>query len=300
MIANLSKEVTARFKSALFVLSALSQQGPTVATKALELIQPQLQEGDTPPDFLSQIVAFGRMLRAAIERLVATDRKLYDANERDGKLRRERNALTAKITQLIRGLRATVLAQYLDPRLEALGLPPEPGREPVALMRQAELIGDRLSRGDVDEALGDSVFEIRYDPRPQAVQLKSLGEDLSSILEQMNHQKRGLDELVIAKGKHMSSYNDVFVRVARQFEDLCRFAGERELADRVRPSFSRPGRTLRDPEGGDSSPAEEATADRPGTDGDTPPEGGEPADVEADTEPEADADAASGTEPETV
>ena len=280
MAANLSIEVTTRMRSAWFVISALVRQGPMVATKVLEIIQRHLRESDAPPDFQSQIVVFARVLEAVLERLVDTDSALYDENERMGALRRERNALTDQIHLMVVGLRQTVRAQFTEPQLDGLGLQQPNGRDPVTLLRQAQLIADRLLHHDVGRALGESVFAIPYDPRPQARQLQALGRELSSTLERINHAQRTIDEILRDKRKVMSEYDQTFLRVARQFEDLCRFAGEKELADKVRPSASRPGRTLQDPDDGESSAPDEA-ADDGNAEAEAPPAGG--ADAEADT-----------------
>ena len=99
--------------------------------------------------------------------------------------------------------------------------------------------------------------------------------------------RRHLDELLVHKKKAVEEYDTLFVRVARQFEDQCRMAGLRELADKVRPSLTHRGETAIEPEEGQvpegdvnaasGSSTEDAAPTAPAEAGNTPSQASEAA-----------------------
>ncbi len=251
-MARLSIAITGKIRSALFVLSALSEQGPMIARLVTEKIAPSLGEDEAPPRFLDQIRALGRFLKTTLDLVVELDTLLVDENQLRAARYKDRDDQLLRLGRRLTGVRRLVAAHYVVPDLERLGLAGRNAREPVALKRQAERICERLRGDDLAQALGESTFDLDLEPEPYLERIEVSIAELSEAHEAYARSRRRVDEQRLRRKEAVREYNTAFVRIARQFEDLCRMAGLDDLAEKVRPSLTRRGETAVEPEGPES------------------------------------------------
>lgn len=248
MIAKLTKEVTERLKAFRSLRAAFAEQGPEVAAAVEGLAPPANRKlaadsgTDGPEDqgtVLATFETFGRSLQGSIDQVVAFDRQLFDLSSEESALRKIRDDALGFLGQRVVGLRRTVLGQYVDPNLDALGLRPPNPTEPLAFHRNVELIVGKLGGEDRHRLLGASLFETAHDPGVHTAELQGPNQRLGEALTGLATLKRRIDAVLVKKYAVLETYDREELRASRMFEDLCHFAGKPELAVRVRPTERR-------------------------------------------------------------
>ncbi len=263
MLVKTSKETTDREKSFVFLHSVFLLQGPSVARELVELCHPALQGDGGPseePDFLSVILGFSRALKESLGRLVTADEQHYAEKASYNAVLQQRDSLSRKLTGLIVALRRIILGSHEKPDLNRLGLEGDTAREPVPVLRQADRIVKIFAEGKLEALVGSPIFDdAPFEVKGRGDQLKAVADDLREVLQEVGDANRQTENAYLKKVEVTNAYDQLFTRAARTFEDWCRLVGRNELADRIRPSERRPGRTVQEPPEASEEASEEAT-----------------------------------------
>ena len=200
------------------------------------------------------------MLQGTLEKLVQADEVLFGLNARVEALRKRRDQKIQDLILLLASLRQSVTSHYVAPNLSQIGFEDRTARNLTPLFRQVDRIASSFEHEGLGDLLGATYFkQSSFNPSDHVAELKEEALTARVLSEQLGESRRELEAAVLAKQGLLEEYDRLEVRTARPFEDFCRLAGEKKLADRVRPKVRRSTPTPAPPE-------EPEDVDEPGVD----------------------------------
>ena len=251
-----SKMVTDRQKSANALAATLTKHAEKAHARFSDLVQPYLREGEQVPDLVFFQELLQRHLAAIRKELVAVDDLYHQERQDDQELRGIRDQAVSEIVSLLVRLRRVVQgACGAESYGKILGIEESVPRDPVVLQRYANLVKERLESGPLDGKT--PILEgVALDPTAWALLLEEPLSRLGQALDLLSGESRDTLDSQLEKNALMAGYDRAYRSGANILENVLRFVGLDELAERVRPSpYSRPTPAL--PEEGDGSrPAE--------------------------------------------
>jgi hypothetical protein len=262
MLAKTSKQSSDRTKTGRSLLAVLSVEGPKIAQLLVDLFSPHRLEGDPEPAFLGNLIAIGRKLKDAIDRVVSADNVLFAANAALDAARQRRDDHKQRLSRQVMSLRAACNALFVNLTVQHMGFDQRTAQDAAPLLIQADRIVEHF-RGD-DHAEAEYVFAgDDFDPKKYADQVAASAKELRDSLDDVAESVRHVEKTVQDKRALSESYDEIHLHGARIFESFCRLVGEDELADRVRPSEPRSARGQTEPETDGSKPAGPGEEDVP-------------------------------------
>ena len=270
------------------VAGAAKVQGPEIGGALREFLTPALQEGETPPDMAFVIELFGRQLRSFGDAMVKADAEHLAEIAAMADLRDASEQPTAHLKDNILSLRSTCQGLLGEDSLRSLGLDFNLAQNPRGVLRQAEIIQERLLGSD-EELTPERWVEGSLAREEMAKVFDQGIEDQRRIVGLLVEQGKKVDTAKVRKDQALGEFDRQYIPIARFLEAAFRAAGENELADRIRPTVRQLGRN-----NGEGEETTEPATNEPRVPTDSDTADSDASDSDASDSDAADSDAANG------
>lgn len=236
-----SKLVVDRERSSRSVQAISEAQLPAI-TKGIGLfLSPVMAEGETLPDVEVLVRLFLRKLATDTAGMMASDATdaLEDADLARGWTKHKETSAALRdelvdareIAMAVVGFEGATLLGFVGPTPEV----------PVAMERLAQTVAARLR--DKDRLPAPRSPKLTWDTEVIAAALDTAREACNAAAKVVSDEEREGQVSQEAKDGAIEGYDDSFRRAASLITILFEVAGHDALADKVRPSLKRPGRT---------------------------------------------------------
>ena len=242
---EVSKMVVDREKSSTKVVAAARTHAP----KAGAGMAAFLGEEYGPPTEKLMKASAGKLEKSTATMVAADEAHIAELDD-DAAFRTERDKSAKDIRVTCMDLRELTTTMFGAEYCKAIGYEGNTPEDPLMLHRLATRIVDRIEKVDMPKPRFEGMT---FDPTSWKKRLQAPADKLGTVLKKTATEDREAEQTIGAKDDAMTAYDDVFSKTAGLVSALLRIAGEEDLAQRVRPVKSRPGR-ISEPDAGDTLP----------------------------------------------
>ena len=232
---KLRKMVMQRAALCDLVVGAIQVQGPEIGAGLGSFLRPALGDGEELPDPGFTIQLYGRRLQAFCDAMVQADAEYLTQRALLSDLYRESEDATTQVKKTILSLRSTCEGLLGTESLRSLGLDFNVAQELKGVLRQGEIIRDRL-RGAEGELKPSRWVKAPLTRAEVADELDGEIEGARVMDQRLVAQRKVVDTAKVRKDQTRKEFDGQFIPIARMLEATFRIAGETELADRIRPT----------------------------------------------------------------
>lgn len=236
---NLSKVVNDRLKAVESVHSALTESSGKLSSGGADLFGPYLKKGETLPNFAFIGELTQRVLRHRADEMAAADAAHNSELADDAEPRDRRDTAARQVYSDIVRIKEEVGVLFGPAWVTKLALPSEVPQDPLLLLRTASLLKKAISNATFPKPKMEGIGKV--DKAPWLARLTGPVAELDTAIKDVSREEREGQTTLIAKQRAMDAFLDVFNKATAMSVALLRLVGEREHADRLRPSGRRPG-----------------------------------------------------------
>ena len=223
------------------VVGATKVQGPGVGGSLGEYLSPVLGEEETLPDLVAPLELYGRKLRSYGATMVETDEAYLTELAKLDEVRAEGATPTRNLKDKILSLRSTCQGLFGEETLGPLALDFNLAQDVRGVLRQAEIIRERVASSDT-ELVSDRWVNGSLNRESSAREFDPEIEALRRVVERLVEQGKRVDTAKVRKDEALEEFDRQYILIARAVESTFRVAGETDLADRIRPTVRQLGR----------------------------------------------------------